>query len=138
MSALVDTSAWLEFFRPEGGQGVKQAVAAALGEGIVVTTSPVLVELLVGLSPARAADARAIERLRSLEAVELGWTACEKAGALGRALARRGRRIPTTDLLIAGAAMTGAHEVWHVGDQHFASLQQVGGPRQRDLSRRRA
>lgn len=135
MAVLVDTSVWIEFFKPEGSQRVKRAVAAALEEGIVVTTSPILVELLVGLNPARAPDARAIERLRSLEAAELGWDTCDKAGTLGRALARRGRRVPTVDLLIAGAAAAGAHEVWHVGDQHFVFLERVGGPRQRDVSR---
>lgn len=134
MAALVDTSAWIEFFKPGGNQRVQWAVAAALEDGNVVTTSPILVELLVGLNPARAADARAIERLRSLEAVELNWNACGRAGTLGRALARRGRRIPTADLLIAGAAVAAAHEVWHVGDQHFVILAQAGGPRQRDLS----
>lgn len=134
MAALVDTSAWIEFFKPGGNQRVKRAVAAALEGGNVVTVSPVLVELLVGLNPTRTADARAIERLRSLEAVELNWDACDRAGTLGRSLARRGRRVPTVDLLIAGAAVAAAHEVWHVGDQHFVILAQAGGPRQRDLS----
>ena len=134
MPVLIDTSAWIEFFRPAGIERVKRAVVRALEAGAVVTASPILVELLVGMHPGRTPDARAIERLRALEAVELGWDACVRAGRLGRALARRGRRVPTVDLLIAGAAAAGEHEVWHAGDQHFVALQAAGGPPQRDLT----
>ncbi len=134
MAALVDTSAWIEFFNARGGDVVKRAVAVALEEGVVVTVAPVVSELLVGLHPTRPADARAIERLRALEVVELTWDVCERAGTLGRALARRGQRVPTVDLMISAAAVGGGHEVWHVGDKHFAAVEQVGGPRQRDLT----
>lgn len=134
MTALVDTSAWIEFFKPRGHERVRQGVSAALAEGVVVTVSPVLTELLVGLNPTRSADARAIDRLRALEVVDLTWDICELAGTLGRALARRGERVPTVDLMIAAAASAAGHEVWHVGDKHFALIEQVGGPSQRDLT----
>lgn len=134
MAALVDTSAWIEFFRARGAEPVKRAIRAALQEGAVVTTAPVLTELLVGLTPGRATHARAIELLRALETVELSWDVCERAGALGRLLARRGQRVPSVDLMIAGAAVVCGHEVWHVGDQHFAVIEQVDGPRQLDLT----
>jgi len=134
VAVVVDTSAWIEFFAPRGGPEVRRVVSAALEEGIVVTVAPVLVELLVGLTPARRPDARAVERLQDLAVVSLDWHACELAGTFGRALAGRGRRVPTVDLLVAGAAAAGGHEVWHVGDQHFAWLKQIGGPPERDLS----
>jgi hypothetical protein len=136
MPALVDTSAWIEFFTPKGDGLAKQILRAALEEGVVVTVAPVLIELLVGLNPARALDAQAVERLQALEAVALDWDVCEHAGALGRTLARRGQRVPTVDLMIAAAAAAGGHDVWHVGDRHFIALEQAGGPRQRNLSRR--
>ena len=134
MAALVDTSAWIEFFKPKGDPRVRQALRVALEEGIVVTVAPVLVELLVGLNPARAHDAQAIEHLGALETVAIDWGACERAGTLGRALARRGERAPTVDLMIAAAAASGGHDVWHVGDRHFIAIERVGGPRHRDLS----
>jgi predicted nucleic acid-binding protein len=134
MPALVDTSAWIEFFNPKGHVRAKQALRGALEEGAVVTVAPVLIELLVGLNPARSLDAQAIERLRALEAVALGWDVCERAGTLGRALARRGQRVPTVDLMIAAAAASGGHDVWHVGDRHFTAIERAGGPRHRDLS----
>ncbi len=134
MAALVDTSAWIEFFKPQGSAQVRSVMTAALEEGVVLTVAPILTELLVGLHPARRADARAIERLRTLAVVNLDWNACEQAGVFGRALAGRGRRVPTVDLLIAGAAAVAGHEIWHVGDQHFVWIKQTGGPPERDLS----
>lgn len=134
MAALVDTSTWIEFFRPQGDPDVKRALRAALEEGAVVTVAPVLVELLVGLNPARSLDAQAIHRLRALEAVALDWSVSARAGALGRALARRGERVPTVDLMIAAAAASAGHDVWHVGDRHFIAIERAGGPRHRDLS----
>ncbi len=134
MAALVDTSAWIEFFRRRGREQVKRLVAFALVEGVVVTAAPILVELLVGLNRSRPTEAQAIARLRALEVVGLDWAACERAAALGRTLMRRGRRVPTVDLMIAGAAAAAHHEIWHVGDQHFLITEQIGGPRQRDLA----
>ena len=134
MAVIVDTSAWIEFFKPQGRTQVKSVMTAALEEGIVVTVAPILVELLVGLNPARRTDARAIDRLGDLAVVSLDWNACELAGMFGRTLAGRGRRVPTVDLLMAGAAAVAGHEIWHVGDQHFAWIKQIGGPSERDLS----
>jgi len=133
VAALVDTSAWIEFFNPKGHARIRQTLRVVLEEGAVVTVAPVLIELLVGLNPTRSADAQAIERLQALERVVLGWDVCAHAGALGRALARRGQRVPTVDLMIAAAAASGGHDVWHVGDKHFAAIEQAGGSRHRDL-----
>jgi predicted nucleic acid-binding protein len=35
--------------------------------------------------------------------------------------------------MIAAAAVSGGHDIWHVGDRHFAAIERAGGPRQRDL-----
>lgn len=135
MPVLVDTSAWIEFFHPQGTAGVQRILAAALEDGIVVTVAPVLAELLVGLDPGHAGDARAMERLHALEMLDLSWDVCVRAGNLGRRLARRGQRVPTVDLTIAAAAVAGGHDVWHVGDRHFVAIERAGGPRQRDLTK---
>jgi predicted nucleic acid-binding protein len=135
MAAIVDTSVWIEFFKPQGSTQVKSVMTAALEEGVVVTVAPILVELLVGLNPARRTDTRAIDRLRDLAVVSLDWNACEAAGTFGRALAGRGRRVPTVDLLMAGAAAAAGREIWHAGDQHFVWIRQVGGPPERDVSK---
>jgi predicted nucleic acid-binding protein len=134
--ALVDTSAWIEFFHPKGMETVKQIMAVALEEGIVVTAAPVLTELLVGIEPKHPAGLRAIQRLGALYLIDIPWNACARAAQFGRKLARQGRRAPTVDLMIAGAAFLSGHDVWHVGDRHFADIERVGGPHQRDLAQR--
>ncbi len=134
MPVLPDTSVWIEFFRPRGDVQAKRLLAQALQDDVVGITAPVLTELLVGLTPTRSADARAIDRLRALQTIPLDWNACVLAGELGRTLVRRGRRIPTVDLMIAGAAAVHGYEIWHFGDAHFRVLAQVGGPPQRDLA----
>jgi predicted nucleic acid-binding protein len=39
--------------------------------------------------------------------------------------------------MVAAAAASEGHEVWHWGDKHFAAIERAGGPRQRDLSEER-
>ncbi len=123
MAVIVDTAAWVEFFKPQGSTQVKSVMTAALEEGLVVTVAPILVELLVGLNAARRTDARAIDRLRDLAVASLDWNACELAGKFGRTLAGRQWRVPTVDLQMAGAAALAGHEIWHVGDKLFVTDQ---------------
>ena len=138
MRALVDTSAWIEFFHPRGEPAVQSAVQDALRSGLVVTVAPVLVELLAGLDPADQPSTEAIARLRALERLELDWTACSTAAEFDRKLAAAGQRAPTVDLILAGAAHTSRCEIWHRGDEHLERLAAIGGPPARDLSEPRA
>lgn len=98
---LIDTSAWISFFR---GKGVLASKVDALIEADeAALCGPVLTELRRGL--------RSTERRRVLPALagchELAqpdelWT---KAGELGFSLARRGATVKTLDLLIATYAL---------------------------------
>lgn len=63
----------------------------------------------------------------------LGEAEAVAAAHLGWSLARAGRRVPTVDLLIAGAARVHDCEVWHFGDAHFEAVARAGGPPHRDL-----
>ncbi|MEM3433109.1 MAG: PIN domain-containing protein, partial [Candidatus Methanomethyliaceae archaeon] len=45
---LVDTSAWIEFYHPQGELTVKQAIAEALEHEDVAVVAPVVLELLSG------------------------------------------------------------------------------------------
>lgn len=101
---LVDTSAWIDFFR--GGR-LADDVEAAIDSNDAATCGPVLTELLRGFRSGA-------ERRRVMPLVgvlhELApppdlWTA---AGNLGFALARRGATVKTLDLLIAAYAIAHA------------------------------
>jgi len=84
MRFLIDTSAWIEFFKPRGHPQVKRHVAAALAEGLVVTASPVVVELLAGLDERLPAHVAAVERIRAMELLDASWEAGTHSGSHDR------------------------------------------------------
>jgi len=100
---LVDTSAWIEFFR--GIDPVASSVDRALESDEVALCGPVLTELRRGLRT--PAERRRVLRLLSgchlLDQPPALW---EEAGDLGYALARRGTSVKTLDLLIAAYALS--------------------------------
>lgn len=129
---LVDTSAWIEFYHPQGAQGVKRALTEALERHEIAVVAPVVVELLRG---AKTKDAYKMlhDDLHALLCLPLGWEESTIAAKLGWELRRAGRPVPTIDLLIAAAAQQHQCEIWHFGDRHFKVIETAGGPPQRDL-----
>lgn len=129
---LVDTSAWIEFYHPQGSDKVKRAVGEALEFHEVAVVAPIVVELLRGAKT--ESDYETLQSdLRALTFLPLDWEEAAMAAKLGWALARAGRPVPTIDLLIAAAAKCHNYEVWHFGDGHFKTIAEVAGPPQRDL-----
>lgn len=129
---LVDTSAWIEFYHPQGSEAVKRAVAEALEAHEVAVVAPVAVELLSGAKT--DSNFLALQRdLGALSFLPLDWGAAIEAARLGWALARARRGVPTIDLLIAAAAQVSKYGVWHYGDAHFVTIAKAGGPPQRNL-----
>lgn len=131
--ALVDTSAWIEFYHPKGSDQVKRALAEALETLESAVVASVVVELLSGAKAEQAYEIL-VKDLQVLTYLPLDWEGSTGAARLGWELARTGRRVSTIDLLIASAAKTHGYEVWHFGDGHFAALASFGGPPHRDLT----
>lgn len=119
---LVDTSAWIEFFR--GRETVASRVSDALGTGEASICGPIVTELRRGLR--NKADRRKVLPLldgcRHLEQPANLW---EDAGDLGAFLGRRGATVKTLDLLIAAYAIN-----YSIGllttDSDFSLMQQAG------------
>lgn len=132
--ALVDTSAWIEFYHPRGDARVKQALRDLLMRGEVATVAIVGVELLLGARQPETAHLLQ-EDLRALVVLPLGLDEAYAAAEIGRRLIQQGQRAPTADLLIAGAAQVHACTLWHYGDEHFVLISEAGGPAQRNLAR---
>lgn len=106
---LLDTSAWVEYLRDTGSRGCEE-VAGLLGGGKVVTTSPVVMELLAG-----AASEAALHSLEQVTAalplLPLDQAADFHAAATVYRTARRGGRTVRglVDCLLAVVAVrTGA------------------------------
>lgn len=118
---LVDTSAWVDFFRGRGR--LVGAVDEALETGQAVLCGPVLTEIRRGLlAPQRKQVLSLLSGCRVLEAPGELWV---EAGDLGFLLGRRGVSVKTLDLLIATYAL--AHDVELLtGDADFKHMLKVG------------
>jgi predicted nucleic acid-binding protein len=102
---LVDTSAWIAFFR--GEEPCASVVEGLLEENQVVLCGPILTELRRGLRPQeRRQVLPLLEGCGLLEQPTNLWL---EAGDLGAVLARKGASPKSLDLLIATYAL--AHDV---------------------------
>jgi predicted nucleic acid-binding protein len=98
---LVDTSAWVDFFRGTGR--LANDVEEALVSGEAAVCGPIVTELRRGLRrDHRSRVLRALDGCRLLEQPDDLWTL---AGDLGAILGRRGLTVKTLDLLIATYAI---------------------------------
>jgi predicted nucleic acid-binding protein len=117
---IIDTSAWVDFFRRQTGV-TGDAVAGLIERDLAVTTGPVLAELLQGLKSRKEAE-RLNDLLRVvpyLEPERMDW---EQAGTILCCLRRRGVTVPVTDALISVVAKRHGCSVLTL-DKHFEHLE---------------
>ncbi len=119
---LVDTSAWIEFFRGSGS--FEAVVDGLLDADEVALCGPVVTELRRGIrSPAeRAKVIPLLDGCHLLAAPERIW---DDAGDLGYFLGRRGAAVKTLDLLIAAYAIHHAVPIL-TADNDFALMKRAG------------
>lgn len=131
---LVDSSAWIEFFRP-GRRLTLDDLAA--GGGDIVTCLPVIQEVLQGID-----DERAFSAIRS---AMFAWArvdspldeqVMDRAVLIYRQTRRAGLTIRSSvDCLIAASALRHGLTVVHCG-RDFEAIARVTGLRHHDLSSR--
>ncbi len=102
---LVDTSAWIDFFRGNGA--LAHAVDDALGSGEAALCGPIVTELRRGLKATQRKHV--IGLLAGCHYLDQPDDLWSSAGDLGAMLGRRGHTVKTLDLLIAAHAL--AHQV---------------------------
>jgi predicted nucleic acid-binding protein len=120
---LVDTSAWVAFFRDRGR--LAERVAVAVSDGDAVLCGPVLTELVRGLrSSERKRVLPLLEALDILSPPPDLWLA---AGELGYVLARKGKTAKSLDLLIACYAIHHGATVL-TDDADFSAMAESGVP----------
>lgn len=122
---LIDTSAWIAFFRGTRSLAT-DAVDRALQDGTAALGGPVLTELRRGVR-SKVERAKLILHLKGCLVLPQPENLWEEAGDLGFILARRGISVGTLDLLIATFAL--AHEVpLLTTDTDFVRIREAGIP----------
>jgi len=100
---LIDSSAWIEYLRPNGSKKVKERVREVLQREEACTCGIVVVEVLRGTKTEK--DWNTLwGSLTALPQMPLDDTVIERASKWGFLLDRKGKTASTTDLLIASAA----------------------------------
>lgn len=122
---LVDTSAWVKFFR-EGAdnQGVADEVERLILDDCVCYSEPVYIELVIGAKVKGGIDE--LKKLFSVFPVlrvdEKVWHDAVKTAI---ELRRNGLRVDVPDLLVASTAVLNEATVYH-HDKHFQWISSLG------------
>ena len=115
---MVDTSAWVDFFR--GTSKTADAVSKLIEKGQATICGVISYELIQGAkSDDEAFNLSAV--LSALNYIELTSDLWIRAGNISSGLRRKGITLPMSDLLIGAIALEHGLEVLTT-DEHFASI----------------
>ena len=114
---LVDSSAFIEYYRPAGLPAAQAAVAEAIGAQRVCVNGIIKVEI-VAFAPDEASYRKLQADFRAFHWLDLGPEEFALATELGFKLRRQAITVPPTDLIIAASAIRAGANLYHV-DAHF-------------------
>ncbi len=113
---VIDSSAWIDFLRGAGSPAARET-GRLLRSGRARLTGVVLAELLQG-APEEEQRVELAEALRGVEFLPVEREGYERAGMVGAQLRARGETIPTSDLIVAAAALVRGWAILTT-DAHF-------------------
>jgi predicted nucleic acid-binding protein len=117
---LVDSSAWIEFYRVDGTASVQDAVAEAIRLDRAAVNGIIQVEVVPFVrNPSQRAQVS--DDFSSFHWLELDREVFDLATGLTTRLRSQGLTIPATDLVIASTALRWNVRLLHV-DRHFAQI----------------
>jgi predicted nucleic acid-binding protein len=128
---VVDSSAFVEFYRPEGNPKVRRAVARAIEDDEVAVNGLIQVEVVAFVRGRGAFDQLAGD-FRAFHWLELDREAFELASLLGHELRSKGVTVPATDLIIAASSIRADAKLLHL-DRHFDQIARLSDLRARYL-----
>jgi predicted nucleic acid-binding protein len=128
---LVDSSAFIEYYRPSGSPKVQASIAEAIASERVATNGIVQVEILA-FAPNQASYRKLLADFQAFHWLNLGSEEFALATELGFQLRRLGITVPPTDLIIAASAIQAGAVVYHV-DAHYDSIAQHSNLQARHL-----
>ncbi len=114
---LVDSSAWLEFFKPAGKPLFKEVVAGLLKEMTIVIPGIIKVEILRGSRSHQEYEMldSLLNGVQYLSVTEMFWA---RLSSFNYDLSRQGVNVPLPDAYIALLAIENDVELLHY-DRHF-------------------
>lgn len=117
-SILADTSAWIEFFKPQSSIGKK--LESLIMKNSVWVCGVVLFELVQGVRSEEEKDLilNAISELKYVEMTKRLW---QKAGELSASLKKKGLNLPLSDIFIAALAIEHKLSIFTL-DKHFEQI----------------
>ena len=127
----MDSSLWIEYYRPDGRPQRRSAVRDAVVQDIVATTAMVAIEVLQGATTLEAFEALQAD-FGGLHWLDVTRRMAERAARIGFDLHRRGQAVPSTDLMIAAVALEHECQLWHL-DEHFERIAKVAPLKQKRL-----
>ena len=114
---VVDSSAFIEYYRPRGDPKASSAVAEAISEDRVAVNGLIQVEIC-GYAASEATRDRLVSDFKAFHWLDLSRADFALAQDLGFQLRKNGVTIPATDLIIAASAMNSDATLYH-RDRHF-------------------
>lgn len=117
---LIDSSCWVDYYRPDGDSRIQAAVAGAIEADEAATCGMVRVEILGYIT--RQAEYNAVSGdFAGLHDLPITNGEFDTAAGIGRALRAKGAAVPATDLIIAAVAINGNALLLHC-DRHFLTI----------------
>jgi hypothetical protein len=114
---LVDSSLWVEYYRPGGRRTIQRSLREAVARDRVGIMAMILIEVLRGALSRESYEALESD-LTALHWLEVTSRVARRGAETGFQLERAGNRVPATDLLIAATAVEYGYTLWH-DDGHF-------------------
>ena len=114
---LIDSSAWIEYYRREGKEEYKSWISNAIQNNLASINGIIQVEILTFTKTEHEYDAIASD-FAGLHYLHLDESVFQKAAKIGFDLRRRGITVPGTDLIIAACALQSNAELMHF-DAHY-------------------
>ena len=124
---LIDSSAWIEYYRKDGNSEYKASISDAIQNNTAAVNGIIQLEILVFTKTQSEYD-EIFSDFSALHNLELNDSVFQKASEIGFDLRRKGITIPAADLIIAASAMFTNSELIHF-DKHFTYIAEYYPPK---------
>ncbi len=125
---LIDSSCWVDYYRPGGDSQIQAAVGEAIESDEAAICGMIRVEILGCIARQKEFDAVS-QDFSGMHELPITPREFDTAIEIGRTLRAKGASVPATDLVIAAAAMNHNALLLHC-DRHFLIIAKHSGLKQ--------